>query len=116
MRTNLAENEQLGAVIADKLNHAQPGTAALLLPKKGLSGIDAPGQPFYGPAEDQKLFDTLHALVNAENIEVIDRDEHMNDPSFAEAAAQTLLDLIDAQTRAPLCAAPPRDDCQATSL
>ena len=31
----------------------------LMLPIKGVSMIDAEGQPFYGPAEDAALFETL---------------------------------------------------------
>ena len=44
MRTNVEENIGLGKVIAEKLNMAQSPTV-LMLPLKGVSGIDGEGQP-----------------------------------------------------------------------
>ena len=93
MRTTVEENAGLGKVIAEKLNAAK-GKTALMLPLKGVSMIDAEGQPFYGPAEDEALFAALRAGI-APNVELIEMDNNINDNDFAVAAAQKLLDLLE---------------------
>ena len=93
MRTTVEENRKLGEVIADKLNRAESPTA-LMLPLRGVSMIDAEGQAFYGPEEDAALFDTLRRRVDTGHVDLIEMDNNINDPAFAEAAAQKLLDLM----------------------
>lgn len=92
MRTTAEENAGLGKVIAEKLNLAE-GKTALLLPLKGVSGIDAEGQPFYGPEEDKVLFDTLKSGVGPK-VEVLEYDCNINDDQFALAAAKKLIELM----------------------
>jgi uncharacterized protein (UPF0261 family) len=71
-----------------------------MIPRRGVSALDAPGQPFYDPEADAALFDALlGALAGHPSVCVEVRDEHINDRSFADAAARTLLDLL-AQIRA----------------
>lgn len=93
MRTTVEENKEIGRRIAEKLNMAT-GKTALFLPLKGVSMIDAEGQPFYGPDEDAALFDTLKNSVNKNVVEIIEMDTTINDVEFAEAAAQKLIDFI----------------------
>lgn len=93
MRTTVEENKEIGRKIAEKLNMAA-GKTALMLPLKGVSLIDAEGQPFYGPEEDAALFETLRNSVNRDIVEVIEMDTAINDTAFAEAAAQKLIDLM----------------------
>lgn len=93
MRTTAAENRQLGLVIAGKLNLCR-SKAALLLPLQGVSMIDAPGQPFYGPEEDAILFATLKENITNPLVEIIAVEANINDPEFSTAAAQTLLRLL----------------------
>jgi Uncharacterized conserved protein len=93
MRTTVAENEAIGKKLVEKLNMAKEKTA-LFLPLKGVSAIDVEGQPFYGPEEDQMLFDTLRNGVNRNVVEVVEMDCAINDVEFAEAAAQKLIDLM----------------------
>lgn len=94
MRTSVEENIEIGKRIAEKLNMAT-GKTALFLPLKGVSLIDAEGQPFYGPEEDAALFDTLRNNVNRNIVEMVEMDVEINDLSFAEAAAQKLIDLMN---------------------
>ena len=54
-RVSPEENEQIGHAIAEKVNMSI-GPCAVMLPLKGVSMIDAEGQPFYGPEEDAALF------------------------------------------------------------
>lgn len=95
MRTTVDENVRIGEAIASKLNMAS-GKTALFIPLKGVSGIDGEGQPFYGPDEDKALFDTLKQDVNREVVEIMEMDHNINDQAFAEAAAQKLIDLMEA--------------------
>ncbi|MFT5882885.1 MAG: hypothetical protein ACI9FG_001393 [Crocinitomicaceae bacterium] len=90
LRTNAEECAQLGKIIAEKAN-ANPALTVILNPLKTVSVISAKGQPFYDPIADKALFGAIHA--NAQ-VEVIDYDEEINSPVFAEACAQKLLELI----------------------
>ncbi|MEI2394088.1 Tm-1-like ATP-binding domain-containing protein [Paenibacillus phytohabitans] len=95
MRTTVAENEQIGRKLAEKLNMAEESTV-LILPLRGISAIDVEGQPFYGPEEDRMLFDSLRQHVDRTRVEVIEMDCAINDPAFAEAAALKLIELMHA--------------------
>lgn len=94
MRTTVDEVAEIGKAIAEKLNMASEKTA-LYLPLKGVSAIDAKGQPFYGPDEDAVLYETLKKNVNTEVVEIIEMDNNINDQIFAEAAAQKLIDYME---------------------
>jgi uncharacterized protein (UPF0261 family) len=67
-------------------------------------GRDAPaprclGQPFHDPEADRALVDAVSAgLAGHPFARVEMRDEHINDPAFAEAAAGRLLELLDPPT------------------
>ncbi|WP_371365972.1 hypothetical protein SRRS_05290 [Sporomusa rhizae] len=93
MRTTIDENRQLGLAIAEKLNMCQ-SKAALLLPLKGVSMIDASGQPFYGPEEDAMLFNTLKKSITNPLVEILEIDANINDPAFSDAAANKLIELL----------------------
>lgn len=92
MRTTPEENAELGKIIAQKLN-ASIGPVTVLLPRKAISVISAPGQKFHDPAADQALFDTLKSNLRP-GIEVLEMDCEINDPQFAEACAFALLRKI----------------------
>jgi uncharacterized protein (UPF0261 family) len=91
MRTTPEENARLGEEIGRKLAAAR-GPSAILLPLKGVSAIDRSGQPFDDPAARAALFDGIRRTRGA--VELIELDSHINDPAFAEAAANRLLALI----------------------
>ena len=67
----------------------------VLLPKKAISVISAPGQKFHDPIADRVLFDALKAYLRRD-IEVIEMDNAINDAPFAEACAKALLKNIQA--------------------
>ena len=94
MRTTVEENELIGKKIAEKLNMSK-GKTILMLPLKGVSGIDAKDQPFYGEEEDKKLFDTLRELINKDVVTIQEINCNINDIEFAQRAAQNLIDLIE---------------------
>ena len=97
MRTTVDENIAIASTLADKLNMAQhPGRTVLLLPKKGVSMLDAEGQAFYGPAEDEALFHTLQEKIDRTKTEIVMMDSHINDKVFAQAAAERLVQMMEA--------------------
>jgi uncharacterized protein (UPF0261 family) len=94
MRTTAAENAELGRRMAAVLGRAT-APLVLLIPRRGVSALDAPGQPFHDPAADAALFEALtRGLDGHPWVRVVVRDEHINDPGFADAAAAELLALL----------------------
>jgi len=94
MRTTSAENAALGARLAKALGRSV-APAVVLLPLRGVSALDAPGMPFHDPEADRALFDAVTAgLAGHPHVRVEARDEHINDPEFARAAAGRLLELM----------------------
>lgn len=98
MRTNAEETKKVATIIAEKLNKAKSSTV-LMLPLKGVSMIDSPGQPFYGPDEDKILFDTLRENIDKDLVDIIEMDNNINDKEFAEAAAEKLIELMSKSRR-----------------
>lgn len=94
MRTTRDENEQLGKVMAEKLNKATKETV-LLLPLAGISGLDAQGQEFYDIEADQALFTQIKQHVSNPLVEVIELEHHINDEAFSETAVEMLLTLMN---------------------
>jgi uncharacterized protein (UPF0261 family) len=92
MRTTPEECSELGKIIAGKVNLSE-GPVAVLLPKKAISVISAPGQKFHDRVADQALFDAIKTHLR-KDIEVIEMDCAINDAPFAEACARTLLKLV----------------------
>jgi uncharacterized protein (UPF0261 family) len=91
MRTTPDENACIGASIAHKLSAAK-GPVAILLPARGVSAIDKEGQPFDDPVARKALHDAIRSGVHG--IPVTELDLHINDPEFANAAANKLLELM----------------------
>jgi len=96
MRTTPAENSELGALTARKLNQAH-GPVTVLLPSRGFSAIDQPGQPFHDPESDAAYRNALVSTLSP-SVEVVELDHHINDADFAAAAAHALLRLMPALT------------------
>lgn len=93
MRTTPAECAEIGKRIAGKLNEAT-GPTTLMLPLKGVSMVDKEGAPFYDPEADKALFDALREHIKP-HVTVMEMDMHINDPEFAAAAAEQLLQLLE---------------------
>jgi uncharacterized protein (UPF0261 family) len=93
MRTTPDENAQIGAFIVERLNR-MTGPVRFLLPLKGISAIDAAGQPFHDPAADSALFEAVRkGWERARKRKLIELDLHINDPAFAEAAVAAFQDI-----------------------
>jgi uncharacterized protein (UPF0261 family)/ABC-type branched-subunit amino acid transport system ATPase component len=99
MRTTPEENARIGRFIAEKLNRME-GPVRFLIPEGGVSGIDAPGKPFWDPAADKALFDSISTgMRQSANRRLIRVASHINDPAFAEALVANFNDI--AQTSWP---------------
>jgi uncharacterized protein (UPF0261 family) len=93
MRTTIEENLRQGRWIAEKLNQCE-GEVRFLLPLEGISGLDAPGQPFWDPAADAALFDALTTnLRQTDRRRLVRLPCHINDPRFAQAAVEEFLNI-----------------------
>jgi uncharacterized protein (UPF0261 family) len=95
MRTSPEECAELGRILAEKVN-LSTGPVTVLLPKKAISVISAPSQPFHSPAADEALFGAIQANLR-KDIPMVEMDTTINDPAFAEACAETLLGLLPRQ-------------------
>ena len=93
MRTTAEENRQFARWIAAKLNRST-ARVTLLIPEKGVSTLDAPGQSFHDPAADAALFDELERAVEKTPNRVIRRlPYHINDREFSEALVQSFQEM-----------------------
>jgi uncharacterized protein (UPF0261 family) len=93
MRTNVAENRQMGEIFAQKANAAK-GPVAFLIPLRGVSMLDGDGQPFCDREADQAMFGAIKANLKPE-IPVVELDLNINDPAFAKQAVDMMLALIE---------------------
>ncbi|WP_332061342.1 Tm-1-like ATP-binding domain-containing protein [Variovorax sp. PBS-H4] len=85
MRTTPAECEAIGAFIAAKLN-AMRGPLRFLIPERGVSAIDRPGEPFHDPEADRALFSAIEQSFRAGPDRKLQRlPLHINDEAFADA-------------------------------
>ena len=92
MRTNEIENAQLGEMLANKVNESK-ASAAILLPNKGVSQVDAKGGIFYQPTYNRILFDTIKKQTKTQFL-VRELDLNINDEAFAVELVNTLLKMI----------------------
>ena len=56
--------------------------------------IDAPGKPFHAPEADEALFEAIRRHLDRDEVELVELDLHINDPAFAVAMAERLLDML----------------------
>ena len=89
MRTTPDECQQLGKILAEKLN-LSTGPVTVLLPLRGGSMISAPGGPFHDLEADNALYSALKSGLRSD-IVVKELDCVVNDSAFAEACAHALL-------------------------
>lgn len=94
MRTTPAENRQIGAWLARKLN-ACNGPVRFLIPEGGVSLLDVAGQPFYDPEADAALFEAIEQdFVPTARRRIERLPFAINDPQFSRAAVAAFRDLM----------------------
>ena len=92
MRTTVAENAELGRILAEKANRSS-APVAFYLPQQGVSVLDSPDGEFWQPEADQALFAAIKQHVRAD-IPVYELDANINDDAFAAAVVQQLLEFL----------------------
>ena len=92
LRTNVEENTRIGGMLAAAVNLATAPTA-VLLPMQGVSMLDSEGERFWDPEADGACFDAIRNGLRAD-IPVHEIDHNINDPEFADSAANALLELM----------------------
>jgi uncharacterized protein (UPF0261 family) len=92
LRTDAEENKHIGEMIARAAN-AATAPLVILLPLKGVSQLDNPGGAFWNPQADHACFEAIKKNLKP-GIPVIELDNNINDPEFADRAAETLLDIL----------------------
>lgn len=93
MRTTSGENAELGRRVGEKLAAATAPTV-LIIPRGGVSALDADGQPFRDETADAALFDAVLGGVDGSAVVVIDDPANINDETLARRAADELHALI----------------------
>ncbi|SFK44204.1 Tm-1-like ATP-binding domain-containing protein [Brevibacillus centrosporus] len=92
MRTTVEENQELGRMIAEKLNQSHSPTV-FVFPKGGVSLLDRDSQAFDGVEERQALYDALKENLRAD-ISFVEMEQDINDPAVAEVIAAHLLTML----------------------
>lgn len=88
MRTTPEENEELGRILAEKLNESS-GPTAVALPLHGVSMLGDKGEEFHDPEADASLFDALRTNLD-DDVERLEIEANINDEEFALALAKQL--------------------------
>lgn len=92
MRTDVEENRQIGQMLAAAAN-ASSAPVAVALPLKGVSMLDSPGGQFWDPEADRACYDAIKANLKP-GIPVVELDNNINDPEFADKCAALLLEML----------------------
>ena len=94
MRTTKEENTKIGRWIGEKLNVCD-GPVRFLIPEKGVSMLDAEGQPFHDKEADEALFEALEETVEqTESRQLIRVPHHVNDAEFAGALVEHFRSIV----------------------
>ncbi len=94
MRTTVAENAELGRILASKANLSS-APVAFYLPLQGVSVLDSPGGEFWQPAANEALYAAIKTQVRSD-IPVHELDCNINDAAFAQAVVEQLLTYLRA--------------------
>ena len=97
LRTNVAENRRIGHMLATATN-AATGPVSIVIPLSGVSMLDSIGGDFWDPEADQACFEAIKETLKP-GIPLIELDNNINDPEFADKAAEILLDLLRRSAR-----------------
>ncbi len=92
VRLNKTEMAEVGTEVAKRLQHTK-GKAVFLVPTAGYDSYSVKGQGFHDPEADAAFVSELKAHLPA-NIQLVERDSHIEDPKFATEAAELLVSLI----------------------
>jgi uncharacterized protein (UPF0261 family) len=92
IRLNEDETQTLADQLAEKLNK-DAANIKILIPLHGWSEADREGGPLYDPPMNMFFRQCLKKKLD-HNIQITEVDHHINDPAFAEIAAQIMHQMI----------------------
>ncbi len=92
IRLSPEELREVAKAFRDKLNKAK-GPVTVLIPQKGWSSVDYPGNATFDPEEDRVFEEELRKGLRAD-IEIIPVHANMEDPAFAEAVVRESLKIL----------------------
>jgi uncharacterized protein (UPF0261 family) len=92
LRLSPDELKQVAGVFAEKVNRST-GPVRFVIPLKGWSSVDIPGNPTYDPIEDRLFTEELRRKVKP-GIEITEIDANLEDPEFAEAIVKVALETL----------------------
>jgi len=92
IRLSPDELREVAGAFREKLNRAK-GPVKVLIPLRGWSSVDYPGNATYDPEEDQVFVQELQRGLNP-NIEILEVDANMEDPEFSSAVVKASLKII----------------------
>ncbi|MEU6716447.1 Tm-1-like ATP-binding domain-containing protein [Nonomuraea sp. NPDC046802] len=93
VRSSADDNREIAAWMAGKL--AGASDAVVLVPQGGFSDLDRPDGPFHDQAADAAFADEITTRL-AGRVEVRLVPAHINEPAFAQAACEALLERTSA--------------------
>ena len=91
VRTSSEEMKTVGKIMASKLNEAR-GPTIVMIPLRGFSYPNRKGEALYDEEGNQAFMKTLKR--DLKGVKVIEIDAHINDPEFANEAAQIMEKLL----------------------
>lgn len=86
------ELKEVAGVFARKLNQAK-GPVVVLIPQKGWSAADLPGNDTHDPAEDQLFTQVLRERLKPD-IQIIEVNANMEDSEFSNAVVENALKIF----------------------
>ena len=92
------EMVELGHVVAERLNEAS-GRVHVLVPSLGFSLVDVEGGDLWYPEADAAFVEALGSALRTD-IPFETVETHVNDPGFADLAAERYVTLVSARTSA----------------
>jgi uncharacterized protein (UPF0261 family) len=92
VRLSPDELRQVGAAFREKLNRAR-GPVKVVIPLRGWSSVDYPGNVTYDPEEDRVFVKELRRGLNPD-IEILEVEANMEDPKFAAAVIGAALNIL----------------------
>ena len=92
IRLSPDELKEVAGVFAEKLNQAK-GPVVILIPQKGWSAADLPGNDTHDPAEDQLFTLVLRERLKPD-IQIIEVNANMEDSEFSNAVVENALKMF----------------------
>jgi len=97
IRLSADETEAIASIMAERLN-IEPSRVQVLIPLKGWSEADMEGGTLHEPALTAAFVKALQAMLNPD-VKITEVNSHINEPSFAEAAALIMDAMVGSSGR-----------------